>query len=359
MKKIKDVVIYEDAKYYSAFPSIVCRPGGELIVAFRRAPERRRYGGQCTHSDPNSQLVLVRSHDNGETWTREPELIYAHPMGGSQDPCMVQLSDGTIICASYLWILMPATSDISPRPNAWKFTFAGGYLMRSTDGGGRWESPITPPPVPGTLSKDHFGQPLPAYNRGAMLEGSDGVLYWVVVRQDEPERGRTSIHLITSRDKGLTWEYGCPVAVDDKVTFNETCLYETPGGDLVAFVRTAEFDDHTVIVRSRDRGKSFEPWQDAGFQGHPHDARRLPDGRLFLVYGYRHEPYGIRARVLNAECTDFAKASEIVLRDDGGSGDLGYPWASVLPDGRVLAVYYFNVATGTRHIAGTFLAPNG
>ena len=44
-----------------------------------------------------------------------------------------------------------------------------------------------------------------------------------------------------------------------------------------------------------------------------------------------------------------------MLREDGGNGDLGYPWATMLPDGRVLVCYYFNKENGTRHIAGTIL----
>src|SRR5688572_28976680 len=91
------VMIYEDARFYAAFPSVVRRPDGELLVAFRRAPERRAFGEKgVTHTDSNSYLVLVRSRDNGKTWSKEPELIYAHPFGGSQDPCMLQLNDGTI-----------------------------------------------------------------------------------------------------------------------------------------------------------------------------------------------------------------------------------------------------------------------
>ena len=136
--------------------------------------------------------------------------------------------------------------------------------------------------------------------------------------------------------------------------FNETSIYETQKGDLVAFLRTEGFGDRTCIARSTDHGRSFQ-WQEAGFQGHPHHAVRLPDGRVLLVYGYRHAPFGIRARVLDAECTNAASAPEIVLRDDGGDGDLGYPWATVLSKDRALVVYYFNRANGTRHIAGTFL----
>ncbi|WP_316814385.1 hypothetical protein [Pedobacter heparinus] len=54
----------------------------------------------------------------------------------------------------------------------------------------------------------------------------------------------------------------------------------------------------------------------------------MPDNRVLLTYGYRHQPYGIRAKILNAECTDFKTAVEVVLRTDGGGGDLGYPWGS-------------------------------
>jgi len=162
--------------------------------------------------------------------------------------------------------------------------------------------------------------------------------------------------LFISSDRGSTWRYSGPVATDAKVVFDETSLYETPKGDLVAFMRTEDFDDHTTVARSADHGKSFHPWQDAGFQGHPHYALRLPDRRVLLVYGYRHPPFGIRARVMDPECTNPASAPEIVLRDDGGNGDLGYPWAALISKHRALVVYYFNSANGTRHIAGTFLA---
>ena len=95
-----------------------------------------------------------------------------------------------------------------------------------------------------------------------------------------------------------------------------------------------------------------------GFQGHPLQALRLPDDRVFLVYGYRHKPYGIRARILNPECTDFATAEEIIIREDGGSTDIGYPWAVNMGDDKVLVTYYFNTDNKNRHIAGTILKIN-
>ena len=91
-----------------------------------------------------------------------------------------------------------------------------------------------------------------------------------------------------------------------------------------------------------------------GIIGHPYHATRLPDGKVFVIYGYRHAPYGVRARVLDPECEQFI-GEELVLRSDGGNGDLGYPWATLTNDGRLLAVYYFNKEDGTRHIGGTFI----
>src|SRR5438094_8440449 len=148
--KIGDVTIYADARFHCAFPSIVCRPDGELLVAFRRAPDRRRLGdAKYTHTDPNSYLMLVRSRDGGQTWSREPELLFANPFGGPQDPCMVQLRDGSIVCTSYGWAWMPdgATAKLpGPLHTNGKFAFLGGYILRSNDGGQSWQPPVFPPP---------------------------------------------------------------------------------------------------------------------------------------------------------------------------------------------------------------------
>ena len=358
VKKLNDIVIYEDEKFYCSFPSIVRRPDGELLVAFRRAPERRALGEATTgHTDPNSFLVLVRSHDDGKTWTKSPELIYANPFGGSQDPCMVQLHDDSIVCTSYGWALLngDAPKKISGASLHGDFVFLGGYLLRSKDGGHIWENPIYPPATPDESAYGLFGKPVPAYNRGALCEGKDRRLYWVVASTAKSHPGKSATHLFISADHGSTWTYSCPVASDDKVGFNETSVYETPKGDLVAFMRTDGLVDHTAIARSTNHGKSFQVWRDAGFQGHPHYALRLPDKRVLLVYGYRHSPFGVRGRVLDSEC-EHVESAEIVLRDDGGNGDLGYPWATMLSRHSALVVYYFNKGNGTRYIAGTFLS---
>jgi len=369
IQKVKDVIIYKDSLFYSAFPSMVKRPDGEILVAFRRAPDRRLFGQKgISHTDPNSYLVKVHS-SNGENWTKEPELIFAHPFGGSQDPCLLQLNDGTLICTSYTWSPIRADADsiFSNKITMYKsnaahipaFTFMGGYIVRSIDGGKSWQGPIYPINVPSDVQQNVWGNPLPAYNRGALCEGKNGLVYWVVASKDAVSPSTTSTHLLISEDKGLTWRYSCPVASDKKISFNETSLYETPKGDLVAFLRTEDMPDQlSCIARSTDSGKSFQ-WQSLGFYGYPLHALKLPDNRVLLTYGYRQKPYGIRGRILNPECTDFTTALEFVIRDDGGSGDLGYSWSTMLDKNRVLVVYYFNHDNGTRYIAGTILKIGG
>jgi hypothetical protein len=358
VQKIKDIIIYEDPMFYSSFPSVVKRPDGELLVAFRRAPDRKIFGEKFTsHVDPNSYLVMVRSPD-GEIWTKEPNLIYAHPFGGSQDPCLLQLRDGMLLCTSYGWAFVRPDGIPNlkkPYSETDGAIFLGGYLLRSADGGKTWQEPIYPPRITPETYFNALGEPLPAYNRGALDEGKNGRIFWVVAASDSNSAGKTSAHLLISDDKGLSWHYSSPVATDEKVAFNETSVYETPKGDIIAFLRTANFDDRACIARSKDGGKTFNKWESMGFQGHPLNALRLSDNRVLLTYGYRHKPFGIRARILNAECTDFATAPEIILREDGVNGDIGYTWPVLLDRNRVLVTYYFNKENGTRYIAGTIL----
>jgi hypothetical protein len=360
LHKVRDTVLYDEPRFYSAFPSVVRRPDGELLVAFRRAPDRKALGEKGNnHVDPNSYLVAMRSRDGGASWSPSPEPLFAHPLGGSQDPCLLQLTDGDLICLSYLWTFVRPDGIPNLKPPVFQnypgSFFSGGYFVRSSDGGASWKGPFSPLAIPQEKFIGPHGDPLPAYNRGAAIQGRDGRLFWAVAANHQVSPRRTSVHLLTSGDRGQTWAYSAPIAEDAKASFNETSMYETPKGDLIAFLRSEDLGDQACIARSTDGGKTFQPWQPMGFKGHPLHALRLPDNRVLLTYGYRHKPYGIRARVLNAECTDFATAPEMVLRDDGGTTDLGYPWSAMIDDNRVIVVYYFNRENGRRHIAASIL----
>ena len=69
----------------------------------------------------------------------------------------------------------------------------------------------------------------------------------------------------------------------------------------------------------------------------PDDRSRV---RVVRADGCRREPYGIRARISRDDGGTWEP--EIVLRDDGPTGDLGYPRSVERPDGQVVTAYYFN-----------------
>ncbi|MGI8906984.1 MAG: sialidase family protein [Candidatus Sumerlaeaceae bacterium] len=357
--KLRDVVVYEDPRFHCAFPSVIQKPDGELICAFRRAPSRRFLWGapHDSHTDSNSYLVGVRSRDGGETWTSEPQLIYAHAFGGSQDPCLQPLANGDILCASYGWAYIPKLPPSMEGTTFMtsSFGFLGGYLVRSKDGGDTWTGPEYPPTLPDSATSSAIGGPLPAYNRGALLQRADGSLLWAVARSDASKSESTSVHMIRSVDNGKSWNYVSPVVRDAAVPYNETSLIETSAGDIVALVRSERKGGHGAMVRSRDGGQSWLPAEELSFAGHPFHATRLKDEKVFVVYGYRGESPGVRARLVAPDMSDINTAYEHVLRSDGGNPDLGYPWSLELNDGRILVVSYMNVANGPRHIVATLL----
>lgn len=356
LKKERDIIIYSDSNFHAAFPSIIRKKDGEFFLAFRKAPNRALFGEAKTfHVDANSNLVSVTSKD-GIHWNSNAKTFYAHDFGGSQDPCLLQLQNGHIICASYGWTFVRKDTKLK-EPYGFNngAAFLGGYIIHSSDDAKSWDGPFYPPHIPQEKNFSPLkGEPLPACNRGEMIQGRDGKVYWSVIANET--NGFTSNHLLVSEDEGKTWTYKSQVAKSDTATFNETSLYQTPKGDIVAFMRTANMQDEACIARSTDGGNSFQPWQKMGFKGHPLQALRLPNDQVLLVYGYRHQPYGIRARILNAECTDFATAEEIVIRADGAGTDIGYPWSIMLDDQRVLVTYYFmDKPNGVKYIAGSVL----
>ncbi|MEM6840647.1 MAG: hypothetical protein AAF632_00345 [Bacteroidota bacterium] len=49
VRKVKDILIYQDSLFYASFPSVVKLPNGEYLLAFRRAPNRQVFGEYCSN----------------------------------------------------------------------------------------------------------------------------------------------------------------------------------------------------------------------------------------------------------------------------------------------------------------------
>ena len=370
MKVLYSKTIYRDGEY-ATFPNLATLKDGRVICAFRHAKDRQAEYGFCTHIDPTAKDVFITSPDGGRSFDRDLHVIVDDEMS-EQDPCVNVLSDGRIIVTYFRWDLCPAGQG----PQKWGeadfkafgrtlwdkydcFTDGASYSI-SDDGGRSWRK-YPPLKMP--------GMPRSGGVRGNIVELPSGELllpFYGAMRPGELSR----CGVLRSQDRGEHWQVLSEMAYDpDGVkTFLEPNLYRTPSGRLVGLIRTqtdyrlpgVNFDDTYLnlhIAVSEDDGRTFGPVREIkGLWGSsPFHALRLQDGRVLLSYGYRREPFGIRCRVCDAELEHIEDGEEIVLRDDGANGDLGYPNAILLEDGTALVAYYISGQDGVRTIDVTAL----
>ncbi|MCW2236460.1 sialidase family protein [Azospirillum canadense] len=370
-------VVYSDRRFYAAFPSAATLTDGTVLVAFRRARDHRWLHGEPTegkgdfdsvdHVDSRSHLVMQRFSADFEP-LGEPRALPTDPEAGDQDANLLVLRSGRILMGGFSWYPMSARHGArlrekgvhllgNPDSSGTFFLFWGGTTRFSDDGGRHWsphrylpELPDQGPIIPGVRPM------LGGAVRGRAVEAPDGTLLMATYTG-----GPYTSYLFVSRDRGESWELRSTIArdADGKAGFCETALHLTEDGRLIAFHRTTGLKDHLVTSVSRDLGETWEPWEQSAVVGHPYDACPLPDGRLLVVYGYRHKPYGVRARVWDPYKGSLDDAPEVVIRDDAPSPDTGYPWATVLADGRVAVCYYICDAAGIRHIQATLLRVRG
>ena len=155
---------------------------------------------------------------------------------------------------------------------------------------------------------------------------------------------------------GKSWDFVSWIAPEPKGFSIMPSTVHLSKTTLLTAVRRREGNRRWIeIYISEDNGKNWrflsEPASDLG-EGNPPSLIRLADGRVCLSYGYRAEPYGIRAQI----SSDNAKtwSNPIHLRDDGAGRDLGYVRSVQRSDGKIIFVYYFcDKRSPERYIAAT------
>ena len=138
-----------------------------------------------------------------------------------------------------------------------------------------------------------------------------------------------------------------------------------PDGRILASIRCQRDPTSilwTEIFGSDDGGRTWAFVSRVNDWGAPGDLCRMHDGRIACVYGYRLPPFGVRMRISEDDGRTWGR--EGILRDDGGSWDLGYPRVTEIEPGKLLTVYYMNrrddpiqMNGGVRHIAQTVFTP--
>ncbi len=369
-------VLYEDARFMAAFPALTQTPKGEILLVFRRAPDSRWLLGadykaealdtnlqdQLYHWDARSQLVSMRFDQNLQA-TATARGLSVDGQAADQDASLLTLKGGSIVLSSFSWYPMPpAFSELA---KAWggkvygggtntgcSFIPWGSYVRVSSDGGNEWTERTYLPALPGADAL----VPGLRESSGGCVRGQavfrDGE---ILIPSYGEVAGSYSAHILVSKDEGASWEYRSRMASSDTLNLYEPSLTLCNNGTIIAWMRTDDPQDRMASARSTDGGHTWKPYELHQCVGHPAHGLRLRSGKILVSYGYRHEPFGVRARLLNECGDDIDDADEIIIREDGVGTDLGYPWSIELEDGRVLIAYYFEALNGLRHIAYSIL----
>ncbi|SVD62149.1 uncharacterized protein METZ01_LOCUS415003, partial [marine metagenome] len=88
---IEHTTIYKERGLYSAHPTLVRAPDGDLLTFFHRSPDHQ----YSRHSHPLFDVRMCRSSDGGETWS-PPRYVTSDPLGGILDFGTHTLADGSI-----------------------------------------------------------------------------------------------------------------------------------------------------------------------------------------------------------------------------------------------------------------------
>jgi Neuraminidase (sialidase) len=331
-------VISHQSHLYHGWPTVTRRKNGQLLVVCS--------GGREAHVCPFGRVEMMRSDDNGQTWTW-PRVLMDSPID-DRDAGVLETAKGSILVTTftslaYEPILQRAEKIPAGESGAWpeeklcrwravhnrvpaeqRQGDLGVWMVRSTDGGVTWSARYD------CLVDSPHGP----------IQLSDGRLLYA---GKQLWRGDHRVGFCESTDDGVTWQWLAALPTregDDDGSYHELYAVETANGRIVAQIRNHNKNNsgETLQAHSEDGGKTWSAPRSIGVWGLPSHLLRLADDRLLMTYGHRRAPYGNQARV--SEDHGRTWSEPVVVSGDGMGGDLGYPSTVQLDDRSLVTVWY-------------------
>ena len=301
------------------FPVAIRLKNGDILAVVR---------GGAPHIGIRGRLDMVRSRDEGKTWSKPWTAI--DESQDDRNPALGQLNDGTVVLA---YVIASGYDQSGERfkGDRNERIFDGVYLIFSKDNGQTWTKPVRDETIKKFYSSA-TGAAVSPY--GKIVQLRDGTVLMAVYFDFYGERGHES-WVFRSRDNGKSW--GEPAVMGKH--YNETGITALRDGRVLAALRS-EKGGHLAIAESTDGGKTWStPAQVTKDSEHPGDLIQLRDGRILLTYGERNPPRGARA-VLSADGRNWDTSKTIVLADDAPVTDCGYPSSVEVGAGKIVTLYY-------------------
>ncbi|WP_062015140.1 sialidase family protein [Aureimonas sp. AU4] len=344
----RERIILRDEGRYIAHPHMVRLADGTLLLVATSGPRR----SPTLHPplDPDFRNVLIRSQDEGETWS-EPVAVPSSARDGMECAGLTPLADGSVLLnqwrfrwygegeapprlkepflasAAELRAELEASLELESGASeiiVWSRGGGVASVCRSDDGGLSWSAPS---PIDVAPYSGGYGM------RGGLVLANGEI---VLPLSDVPHYAR--VFLVRSGDGGATWSAPEPVAAIEGYAFEEPAPYLAQDGSILLVLRE-NVTRRLHTVRSRDGGRSWSRPVANGLTGYPADLVSLGEGCVVAVTGWREAPGQIR---LHASIDDGAcwSAQPTFVAGPFGTRDCGYPTAVTLEDGDLLVAYY-------------------
>lgn len=336
-KVIENVTVWEEPGRFGGWPANhgIWSWGNEILVGFSAAYFK---GGDLNHhlvdKDRPSVDGLGRSLDGGRTW--KFETFTSDIKGGP-----VALTEPMDFTHPDFALKLKATN-----------TDAGGALLYySTDRGHHWHGPFKFPMLglKGIPARTDY-----------IVNGKHDCLVFLTASKSNGREGRP--FCARTADGGLSWKFVSFIGPEPAGFAIMPSTVRLGPAKLITTVRHKEEPDNWIdAYLSEDNGANWKLLGRAtpstgAKSGNPPSLLKLRDGRLAVIYGYRSEPCGIRARFSSDEGKTWGE--EFKIRPDGPWWDLGYPRSVQRPDGKIVSVYYFMRKKDTeRYIAASIWDP--
>ncbi|KQV07819.1 sialidase family protein [Leifsonia sp. Root112D2] len=365
-------IVYRNENEFAAWPyycGLWKTADGSLVAGFKRVPSNYEDVNHYNLVHAPGEIVVIRSTDNGRTWDQD-SIVSVFDMSIKEEK---DFPGGEAADWSNLPPLDFTSRDTLVMGGGIPTLMGGGdhraaWIRASTDGGRTWRAHNVLPnwdfpgvSMPGTSMYSVRDDGVMLFGVQAWAPGAQSPLLVVYASPD----GVQFLHLgeiVEETPKSAYWPGG-RFASAQHIYPRVVVLKD---GRVLASVRY-ERDPRGVfwveIHESLDGGRTWHWLSRVNDWGAPGDLVPMSDGRLVCVYGYRLQPNpGIRYRVSEDQGRTWGQ--EMILRDDGGSWDLGYPRVIEIEPGLLLTHYWINLKNdridvngGVRHIACTIFTP--